>query len=104
MLLGGSAFFKPFFSPNNLHTLYAINSVTLLGMLSTASHDSIQNTSWEMTEGTQLRFLVHRLKSQHNTDLLIRKAHELFQHNNGAGNQYDLRCLVQLPVRNHFQL
>ncbi len=49
--------------------------------------DSIQNTSWEMTEGTQLRYLVHRLKSQHNTDLLIGKAHKLFQKNNGAGNR-----------------
>ncbi len=45
-------------------------------MLRTASHDSIQNTRWKIGEGEQLRYLVHRLKTRHNPDLLIREAHK----------------------------
>ena len=68
-------------------------------MLLTASHDSIQKSTWGGTRVEHGRQFVHWIKSQDNADFLFRKSHKQLRYDAWTEKLYAWSCLVQLSVR-----
>ena len=82
-----------------LRTACLTRIIKPMRILRTASHDSIQKSTWGGTRVEHEGQFVHWIKSHDNTNFLFRKAHKQLTYEAWTEKPYACCCLIQLPVR-----